>query len=85
MEVTVSCEKTEQPSHKRLKESREKGDVAHSKDFTQTLLILALFGYMIGNAPGLIESFCRLMLIPSELTGMPFEVALKTAIDAALK
>ena len=81
----MSGEKTEQPSHKRLKESREKGDVAHSKDFTQTLLILALFGYMIGNAPGLIESFGRLMLIPSELTGMPFEVALKTAIDAALK
>ncbi len=81
----MSGEKTEQPSHKRLKESREKGDVAHSKDFTQTLLILALFGYMIGNATGLIESFGRLMLIPAGLTGMPFEMALKTALEAALK
>lgn len=79
----MSGEKTEQPSHKRLKESREKGDVAHSKDFTQTLLILAIFGYMLGNAGFLLESLGRLMLISSSLTGMPFEVALKTAIDGA--
>lgn len=81
----MSGEKTEQPSHKRLREAREKGDVAHSKDFTQTLLILALFGYMLGNASGIIESLGRLMLIPSELAGMPFETALKTGLDAALR
>lgn len=77
----MSGEKTEQPSHKRLKEAREKGDVAHSKDFTQTLLILALFGYMLGNATSIIDSLGRLMLIPAGLTGLPFEDALKTALD----
>jgi type III secretion protein U len=40
-------EKTEQPTSKKLREAREQGQVAHSKDFTQTLLILALFGYLI--------------------------------------
>src|SRR5690606_20109396 len=84
MEASMSGEKTEQPTAKRLRESREKGDVAHSKDFTQTLLILALFGYMLGNASNLIESLGRILLVPSTLTGMPFELALKTALEATL-
>ena len=33
-------EKTEQPSLKRLKEAREKGQVARSKDFNATLILL---------------------------------------------
>ncbi|STX48045.1 flagellar biosynthetic protein FlhB [Legionella hackeliae] len=35
-----SQEKTEQPSPKRIKEAREKGQVARSKDFNATLLLL---------------------------------------------
>lgn len=35
-----SQEKTEQPSAKRLKESREKGQVARSKDFNATVILL---------------------------------------------
>ena len=81
----MSGEKTEQPSANRLRESREKGDVAYSKDFTQTLLIVALFGYMLGNANGLIESLGRILLIPASLSGMPFDIALKTALDTTLR
>jgi type III secretion protein, YscU/HrpY family len=81
----VSGEKTEQPTPKRLREAREKGEVAHSKDFTQTLLILALFGYMLGNAGGIIESLGRLVLVPSTLASQPFDAALKTVLDAALR
>ena len=81
----MSGEKTEQPSAKRLREAREKGDVAHSKDFTQTVLILALFGYMLGNASGLLESLQRILLIPASLAGMPFDIAIKTALDATLR
>ena len=79
----MSGEKTEQPTGKKLREAREKGDVAHSKDFTQTLLVLALFGYMLGNAHGIVESLGRLVLLPSTLVGMPFERALPVALDAA--
>lgn len=81
----MSGEKTEQPTHKRLRDSRRKGDVAHSKDFTQTLLILSLFGYMSFNGSEIIESLGRLMLIPSTLVAMPFHVALPTGLAAALK
>lgn len=35
----MSGEKTERPTPKRLRDSREKGEVAHSRDFTQTALI----------------------------------------------
>lgn len=35
-----SQEKTEQPSSKRLKESRKKGQVARSKDFNATVILL---------------------------------------------
>ncbi len=81
----MSGEKTEQPSHKKLRDARRKGDVAYSKDFTQTLLVLALFGYMLANASGIVESFGRLILIPADLVGMEFNAALKTALDAALR
>ncbi|MFJ1302011.1 type III secretion system export apparatus subunit SctU [Pseudomonadota bacterium AL_CKDN230030165-1A_HGKHYDSX7] len=81
----MSGEKTEQPTHKKLRDARNKGEVAHSKDFTQTLLVLALFGYMLGNAQNIIESLGRLMLLPVDLTGMPFEVALPQALDAGLR
>jgi len=80
----MSGEKTEPPSQKKLRDARQKGDVAHSKDFTQTLLILALLGYMLGNGGGIIASLERLMLVPAALAGQPFEMALKTALSAAL-
>ncbi len=41
-------EKTEQPSAKRLKESREKGQVARSKDFNATVILLfTAVGFLI--------------------------------------
>lgn len=81
----MSGEKTEQPTHKKLRDSRKKGDVAHSKDFTQTLLILSLFGYMAFNGGSIAESLGRLILIPSTLVGLPFPIALSTALAAAMK
>lgn len=39
-EEEQSQEKTEDPSQKRLKESREKGQVARSKDFNSTLILV---------------------------------------------
>ena len=81
----MSGEKTEPPSHKRLRDARRKGDVAHSKDFTQTLLILALFGYMLANAGNIVESLGRLILVPSTMTGMPFESVWPVVFDAAFR
>ncbi|MFY0478467.1 type III secretion system export apparatus subunit SctU [Achromobacter marplatensis] len=81
----MSGEKTEPPSQKRLRDSRKKGEVAHSKDFTQTVLILAMFGYMIGNAEAIVESFARIILIPANFTNVPFEAAINTVFDLLLQ
>jgi type III secretion protein U len=74
-------EKTEYPTSKKLRQAREDGQVAHSKDFTQTVLILALFGYFIGNAENLIKSLAELMLMPISVLGMPFEEAANIVIS----
>lgn len=81
----MSGEKTEQPTSKRLRDSRKKGDVAHSKDFTQTLLILSLFGYMLGDAEHLVERLGRIILAPSTLIGMEFGLAIRIMLDMVLR
>lgn len=68
-------EKTEQPTAKRLRDSRKKGDVAYSKDFTQTVLIVAIFGYMLTAAGFLMEDLMEMILLPTTLMEMQFEDA----------
>ncbi|MET1115637.1 MAG: type III secretion system export apparatus subunit SctU [Comamonas sp.] len=73
-------EKTEQPTSKKLRDSREKGDVAYSKDFTQTLLILAIFGYLLGNSAHIVESLGQMILLPSTLLRLNFQDAANTLV-----
>lgn len=56
-----SQEKTEQPSPKRLKESREKGQIARSKDFNATLILLFSGGAMWLVGQYMAKSFLLLM------------------------
>jgi flagellar biosynthetic protein FlhB len=55
-------EKTEDPSEKRLRESREKGDIARSRELTTFLMVIsaALFLYVFG--PGMMASFEQVMV-----------------------
>ncbi|THF57261.1 type III secretion system export apparatus subunit SctU [Pseudothauera rhizosphaerae] len=81
----MSGEKTEQPTHKKLMDARKKGQVAYSKDFTQTILILAMFGYMIGGAQGIVESIGRLMLLPMDFIHQPFQASLDAVLLPLMK
>jgi type III secretion protein U len=81
----MSGEKTEYPTAKKLRDARQEGQVAHSKDFTQTALILALFGYMLANAGNIVHAFAELMLLPVGVLGMPFEDAADIVISQMLK
>ncbi|WP_142848228.1 type III secretion system export apparatus subunit SctU [Telmatospirillum sp. J64-1] len=69
-------EKTEQPTAKKLREAREKGEVAYSKDFTQTILILVIFGYFLGNGANIVEDMGKLIALPGAAHDLPFEMAL---------
>jgi len=82
-------EKTEYPTSKKLRKAREDGQVAHSKDFTQTVLILALFGYLLASAERIFMNFAEIMLLPAGVLGMKFEDAVNIVVttlvrDAAL-
>ena len=73
-------EKTEYPTSTKLRKARGDGQVAKSKDFTQTALILALFGYMLSDAEGLIKGFSELMLLPVNVLTMNFEDAVNVVV-----
>lgn len=81
----MSSEKTEQPTAKKLRDARGKGQVAHSKDFTQTALILAMFGYLIVSASVLVRDFATLLLMPMDLLHHPFHAALGALVMPLIK
>lgn len=78
-------EKTEYPTTQKLRKAREDGQVAHSKDFTQTVLILALFGYLLARADHIFKGFAELIVAPAALLGMPFEDAVNTAVTTLVR
>ena len=78
-------EKTEQPTAKKLREAREEGNVAKSKDFTQTVLIVAIFGYMVANGPAIVADLAGMILIPAEVQRAPFADAVRIAGVAVLR
>ncbi|MFL9950545.1 type III secretion system export apparatus subunit SctU [Paraburkholderia agricolaris] len=81
-------EKTEQPTSKRLRDAREEGQVAHSKDFSQAVLILAYLIYLTTNGSGMADHMAKLMLAPAEVINLPLPIALdslgKTLLDEGI-
>jgi type III secretion protein U len=65
-------EKTEKPTPKKIRDARNKGQVAHSKDFTQTLLMVILFGYIFLSAGYQNQQFIELITLPSTFIHLPF-------------
>lgn len=78
-------EKTEQPTAKKLREAREKGEVAKSRDFTQTVLIVALFSYVVASGPQLVNQLRQLMLLPFAYLQQDFGSALNNLLDELFK
>jgi type III secretion protein U len=81
----MSSEKTEQPTSKKLRDARQKGQVAHSKDFTQTVLLLALFAYLIAGGTALARGFAALLVMPMDLLHEPFQEAVGTLLTQVLE
>lgn len=78
-------EKTEQPTAKKLRDSRKKGDVAYSKDFTQTVLIIAIFGYLLASGGRILQDMMGMILLPASLGGMEFADAANMLVTTLLK
>jgi type III secretion protein U len=77
--------KTELPTRRRLREAREKGQVAHSKDVTETVMIIALFGYIIGAGDDIARDFVEMILMPASVADMPFEAAVDILANGLLR
>ncbi len=81
----MSGEKTEAPTPKKLRDAREEGQVAHSKDLTQAVLVVALFGYLIVQGPELMRVLGEMMLLPAGVLGMQFEQAVNAITSQLLR
>jgi type III secretion protein U len=78
-------EKTERPTEHKIRQARKDGQVAKSKDFTQALLIGALFGYTLLNAGAIFRSLGEMIALPGQLHGMVFRDALSLALASLLR
>ncbi len=78
-------EKTEQPTAQKIRKARQDGQVAHSKDTTQTVLVVALFGYMLGSAESLVRTLSGMILMPAGVIGMEFTQAVNALATTLLR
>lgn len=77
----MSGEKTEQPTAKRLRDARKKGQVAHSKEVSSTALLIGLFAFIYYGTSWLSEQLIEMIGIPAEYYGIPFEEALPEVLE----
>lgn len=71
----MSGEKTEQPTPKRLRDSRQKGQVAKSQDVTTALLMCATFATIGVSWEWFLRKVKELILLPAAFYHLPFEQA----------
>ncbi|MFC4275310.1 type III secretion system export apparatus subunit SctU [Achromobacter aloeverae] len=71
--------KTEPPSQKKLRDSRNKGDVSYSKDSSQALLLVALLSYALFSGSTFMPLLIQLIQVPAGVHGLPFPEALSLA------
>ena len=75
-------EKTEQPTPKKLRDAREKGQVAQSKEVVSTALILSIFALFWGLSDFYLENFKNLILLTEDIYEMDFRQALDNMTKA---
>lgn len=79
-----SSEKTEEPTSKKLRDLRTKGQVPSSKEVVSTSLICGLFGYFMYAWSNIFELSQQIILVPSLVIDEPFTLALKHIYDELL-
>ncbi|GEM75453.1 type III secretion system export apparatus subunit SctU [Vibrio sagamiensis] len=77
----MSGEKTEQPTPKKLRDARKKGQVAKSQEVISTALILGLILVLFACADYYVTHISALLLLPSEFAYQNFQDAL---VDVAI-
>lgn len=77
-------EKTEEPTPKKLRDARKKGQVPNSKDVTSTALLIVIFTYLWFASSNIFDSLIDYIIAPAKLYTQPFEKATETLIITGL-
>jgi type III secretion protein U len=80
-----SEEKTEMPTPKRLRDARKKGQVAYSKDFTSTLLLVGIFAYIGFKWQGAVLALREFLAFPARFFAAPFQAGLDAVMEVCLQ
>jgi type III secretion protein U len=80
----MSSEKNEQPTAKKLRDARKKGQVAKSQDVTTAVLMCTLFVIIGVLWDWLMHQFKELLLLPAAFHNVPFELALPAVASGVL-
>lgn len=78
------AEKTEQPSPKKLRDARKKGQVASSKEVTSAALILAIFAFLWAMSGFYLIKFQEMILLPVQYYGADFKSSLEQELNGLL-
>lgn len=80
----MSGEKTEQPTAKKIREARQKGQVAKSKEIVSTAIILILFGFLLSMGEYYLEHISNIIMLPAVYGYQSFDNALTDITDALI-
>ena len=76
------AEKTEQPTAKKLRDARKKGQVANSKDVTSTALLIVIFAYFGLRRDAVLQTLSEVTAVPALFFNEPFQSALQHTAGA---
>lgn len=77
-------EKTEQPTSKRIRDSREKGDICKGQDIAPAATVLAFAVYALANGEHVYEVLVEMLSVPFAVMHLPFEEALAKAAPVVI-
>lgn len=77
-----SGEKTEQPTPKRLRDARQKGQVAKSKEIAGTLGLVLILAYILIRADAITDAFAGMVSATAYAVVLPFQQGLSLIVQA---
>ncbi len=80
----MSAEKTEEPTPKKLRDARQKGQVAKSKEVSGTFGLIAVLALLWVMSDDYISGIIEMVILPSTVYNEPFEEAFKIVTHGIL-
>ncbi|MCG7490157.1 EscU/YscU/HrcU family type III secretion system export apparatus switch protein [Vibrio sp. Of14-4] len=76
------AEKTEKPTHKRLKDARKKGQVIKSTEIVTGLQMAVILGYFVVEGQGMMDAVWKMIEISINSINLPIKIAAESVLAA---